>query len=72
MVKFILGHRVLECVKGEGDVYESIEVLAPSHVYQYSNVYRGYTVKEVMELVREDFKWNIFVVKQIEVGNSND
>ena len=58
MVKFILGHKVLSCVKGDGDVYEKIEVLAPSHVYQYSNVYRGYTVKEVMELVREDFEWH--------------
>lgn len=56
MIKFILGHKVLDCVKGKGNVYERIEVLAPSHVQQYSNVYKGYTVKEVMELVREDFK----------------
>ena len=56
MVKFILGHRVLECIKGKGDVYEHIKVLAPKHVSQYSNSYMGYTIKEVMELVREDFK----------------
>lgn len=55
MVKFILGHRVLDCVKGKGNVYERIEVLAPSHVQQYSNVYMGYTIKEVMELVRGGF-----------------
>ena len=56
MVKFILGHKVLECEKGKGDVYNRIKVLAPKHVPQYSNVYMGYTIKEVMELVREDFK----------------
>lgn len=56
MVKFILGHKVLECVKGKDDVYDRIQVLAPKHISQYSNVYMGYTIKEVMELVRGDFK----------------
>lgn len=56
MVKFVLGHRVLECEKGEGNLYKRIKVLAPKHIPQYANVYMGYTIKEVMQLVREDFK----------------